>query len=97
VDQRNSGLDDFTQFFHQLNEVPLKKQDSHLKLQIYVDNCSVEVFANDGETVISSEIYPNPLNMGIELFSNHGNVKVNSIDLWELKKSRFIFFGFNEQ
>ena len=91
MDQRNSGLADFTPFFPQLNEGPLKKRDSHLKLQIYVYNCSVEVFANDGETVISSKIYPDPSSMGIELFSNHGNVKVNSIDLWELKK---VDFGF---
>ena len=86
VDRRNSGLDDFTQLFPQLNKGPLKKRDSHLKLHIYVDNCSVEVFANDGETVISSKIYPDPSSLGIELFSYHGKVKVNTIDVWELKK-----------
>jgi sucrose-6-phosphate hydrolase SacC (GH32 family) len=85
VDRRDSGLDDFISLFPQINEGPLKNRNNNLKLHVFVDNCSVEVFANDGETVISSKIYPDVSSLEIELFSNHGKVKVKALDLWELK------------
>tara|TARA_R110002020_G_scaffold98268_2_gene234046 strand:- start:4516 stop:6507 length:1992 start_codon:yes stop_codon:yes gene_type:complete len=86
VDRRDSGLDDFISLFPQIYKGPLKKRGDHLKLHVFVDNCSVEVFANNGETVISSKIYPDPSNLGIEFFANHGNVTVKELDLWELNK-----------
>lgn len=85
VDRRESGLVDFISLFPQINEGPLKNRNNNLKLHVFVDNCSVEVFANDGETVISSKIYPDTSSLDIELFSNQGKVKVKSLDLWELK------------
>lgn len=84
VDRRKSGLVDFTDLFPQLNKGPLPNRSNTLKLHIFVDNCSVEVFGNDGESVISSKIYPDPESTGIEFFSNNGKVKIKSIDLWEL-------------
>lgn len=87
VDRRDSGLDDFISLFPQINEGPLKNRNNNLKLHVFVDNCSVEVFANDGETVISSKIYPDASSLDIELFSNNGKVKVKTLQLWELKKN----------
>lgn len=85
VDRSDSGLDDFISLFSQKNDGPLKNRNDNLKLHVFVDNCSVEVFANDGETVISSKIYPNPSSVEIQLFSNFGKVKVKTLDLWDLK------------
>jgi beta-fructofuranosidase len=45
----------------------------------------VEVFANDGETVISSKIYPDPGSTGIEFFSTKGTIHIKSVRLWELR------------
>lgn len=91
VDRRDSGLDDFISLFPQINKGSLKSRNNHLKLHIFVDNCSVEVFANDGETVISSKIYPDPSSLEIELFASHGKVNINTIDLWELREINFGF------
>lgn len=84
VDRRNSGLKDFCGLFPQLNKGQLKNRTNNLKMHIYVDKCSVEVFGNDGETVISSKIYPDSISLGVELFSNYGKVKVKNLNLWEL-------------
>ncbi len=84
VDRRNSGLDNFIGLFKEINKGPLKNRNNTLKLHIFVDNCSIEVFANDGETVLSSKIYPDPSSTGIEFFSNNGKVKVKSFKIWDL-------------
>lgn len=85
VDRRHSGYDKTISLFSQMYKGPLKNMTNTVKLHIFVDNCSVEVFANDGETVISSKIYPDASSLGIEFFSNRGMVKVKSADLWELE------------
>ena len=83
VDRRNSGLDNFIGLFEEISKGPLKNRNNHLKLHIFLDNCSVEVFANDGETVLSSKIYPDPSSVGIQFFSK-GKVKVTSFKIWDL-------------
>lgn len=86
VDRRKSGLVDFSGLFPQLNKGPLRKsKDNTLKLHIFVDNSSIEVFANDGQTVISSKIYPDPSSTGIEFFSTKGSIKIKSVKVWELQ------------
>jgi sucrose-6-phosphate hydrolase SacC (GH32 family) len=83
VDRRDSGKDDFSQVFPVISRGPLKNRTKTVKLHIFVDKCSIEVFGNDGETTISSKIYPGSLSTGINLFSNHGKVKVKSLEMWE--------------
>jgi sucrose-6-phosphate hydrolase SacC (GH32 family) len=85
VDRRNSGLVDFSGLFPQLNKGPLKNRTKTLKLHIFVDHSSIEVFANDGEATISSKIYPDPTSTGIEFFSSKGSVRLTSVQLWELE------------
>ena len=84
VDRRNSGYDDFSTIFPGINAGPLKNRNNTVKFQIFVDKCSIEVFGNNGETVISSKIYPDSSSLEIELFSNLGKVKVKSLEIWEL-------------
>ena len=80
-----AGLVGFIGLFPQLNKGFLKNRNNVLKLHIFVDNSSIEVFANDGEAVISNKIYPDASATGIEFFSHSGQVKIKSIKLWELK------------
>jgi fructan beta-fructosidase len=84
VDRRNSGNDEFSKVFPVISKGPLKNRTKTVKLHIFIDKCSIEVFGNDGETTISSKIYPGSMSTGINLFSNNGKVKVKSLELWEL-------------
>ncbi|WP_094550651.1 glycoside hydrolase family 32 protein [Petroclostridium xylanilyticum] len=56
-----------------------------LKLHIFIDRISVEVFVNEGKVVMSSNIYPSPSSQGIDIFSHGGTVKMISLDVWQLK------------
>jgi fructan beta-fructosidase len=53
-----------------------------VKLHIFVDRSSVEVFANDGEKVMTNRIYPPPGSTGVEVY---GAGKVVSLTMWPLK------------
>lgn len=46
--------------------------EGRLKLRIFVDRCSLEVFLNDGEKVMTGRIYPGKQSLGIGLFSSGG-------------------------
>lgn len=56
-----------------------------LALHIYIDRCSVEVFINDGEKVITNRVYPNVESDRIEITTTN-TINISSLDIWELKK-----------
>jgi len=80
VDRRNSGDVNFSKDFPGRHTAKLENPGT-VRLRIFVDRSSVEVFANDGERVLSDRIYPPPESDGIELF---GNGKF-SVRFWHLK------------
>ena len=85
-DRRFSGINDFYAFHPAVFKGPMKNRNNTVRLQIFVDNCSVEVFGNNGETCISNKIYPSETSTGIEFFSKGGTVKVKSVDMYEIKE-----------
>ena len=56
-----------------------------VKLHIFVDRSSVEVFANDGEKVMTDRIYPPEHCDGIEIYSTGGAGKVVSLTIWHVR------------
>ncbi|HEY3573170.1 MAG TPA: glycoside hydrolase family 32 protein [Arthrobacter sp.] len=58
LDRRQSGNTRFNEKFSSAESAPLVLEDGVLKLLIVVDHCSVEVFAQDGRTVMTDLIFP---------------------------------------
>ena len=59
-----------------------------LKLHIYLDRSSVEVFGNDGQTAASTRFYPHwQESLDLDFFSKGGTIIVTSLDIWELKSA----------
>jgi len=58
-----------------------------VKLHIFVDRCSVEVFAGNGDRVISDLIFPSRTSQDVDLFSKSGSAKVVKLDIWNLKSA----------
>lgn len=85
VDRTNSGEDSFHEGFAQRNDAPVNLKDGKIKLHVFVDWSSVEVFVNDGEKVITNRIFPDPDSQGISLFAEGGNATVDKLDFWTLK------------
>jgi fructan beta-fructosidase len=85
VDRRESGLVGFDPVFPGKHSGPMPPQDGRIRLQILVDSSSIEVFGNDGHTVITDCIFPSPTSQGVSLYSRGGDMKLVSLDVWELK------------
>ncbi len=83
VDRTRSGDVSFSQDFPGRFGAKLGKSAT-VKLHVFVDRSSVEVFANDGERVLSDRIYPPPDSTGIELYAKGSSGKVVSLTLWSL-------------
>lgn len=74
VDRTKSGQTSFSKNFPGRFSAPLKLRDEGIsqpertmvRLQIYVDRSSVEVFANDGQVTLTNLIFPKPESKGIE-------------------------------
>jgi beta-fructofuranosidase len=65
----------------------LEGSGSTIKLHIFVDTSSLEVFANDGEIAITNRIYPSPGSDKVQLFSIGGLVKFRRLEAWTLKNA----------
>ncbi|WP_045729424.1 glycoside hydrolase family 32 protein [Pseudarthrobacter chlorophenolicus] len=58
LDRRQSGNTNFHAKFPSAEAAPLNLADGVLKLRIVVDHCSVEVFAQDGQVVLTDLVFP---------------------------------------
>lgn len=84
VDRTNSGEASFHDSFAGKHDSNLISQKI-IKFHIFVDRSSVELFGNDGESVITDLIFPNEENKQMELFVKNGEVKLHSLELYILK------------
>ena len=63
----------------------LENNSKKLNLHIFIDNSIIEVFANHRECITGQIISKRNLPFNIDLFTTGGKVKVNSLDIWEIK------------
>ncbi len=83
IDRTRSGVVSFSPDFPGRHRATLHWTSS-VKLHIFLDRSSVEVFANDGETVLTDRIYPSPGGDGLEVFSDSGDSRIPSLTIWKL-------------
>ncbi|AEI40576.1 glycoside hydrolase family 32 protein [Paenibacillus mucilaginosus] len=84
IDRTRSGETGFHAAFGCRHEAPLEAREGRLKLRLFVDHASVEVFANDGELVMTDQIFPDPGSTGLELYALGGEARLISLRLYEL-------------
>jgi fructan beta-fructosidase len=84
VDRTLSGEHSFSASFQAVQEAPLKLDDQRLKLQLFLDASSIEVFANNGEAAITSLLFPSESAQELILFSNEGTTNVLEVNVTEL-------------
>jgi len=64
----------------------VKPVNGVLRLEILVDNSSLEVFAGDGAGVYTTMVYPGPGADGLSLFAKGGDFRVKELTIWNLEK-----------
>jgi fructan beta-fructosidase len=61
---------------------PLDQQ--HLRLHIFVDESSVEIFAQDGLVALTGQTFANPADDGVALFTDKGSIVVSHLEIYGL-------------
>ncbi|WP_445489598.1 GH32 C-terminal domain-containing protein [Niallia sp. 03133] len=84
VDRDDSGETDFSSLFSTFHEAPLKPENKRIKINIFVDDSSIEVFGNDGEAVFSNVIFPDPSSRSMNFYTKGGDVHVVSLKVHSL-------------
>ncbi len=83
VDRTNSGDVFFSDAFPGRFSTTLH-DTKRVKLHIFVDRSIVEVFANDGEKVMTDRAYPPQDSWQIEMYANGGAGKIVSLTIWPM-------------
>lgn len=87
VDRTNSGICSFSEVFSGKHSASLDPKNGKVRMRIYVDRSSVELFANDGEVVITDQIFPEELSVGMELYSANDSITLVNMELYHIKKT----------
>jgi fructan beta-fructosidase len=84
VDRTSSGQSGYHPDFAGTHWVKLEAVNNRIKLHIYVDSSSVEVFANDGIAVITDLIYPEPHDNGLKIYASDESVVLHSLQIFTM-------------
>ncbi|AFC29154.1 levanase [Paenibacillus mucilaginosus 3016] len=85
VDRARSGVSAFEADFAETMEAPLTLKDGKLKLRLFVDESTLEVFGGDGEAVVSAILFPDALSSGLELFVSQGHVTLEEARFYPMR------------
>lgn len=84
VDRTNSGFLP-SEAFAARHGAPLEvMEDGTVKLHIFLDAASVELFANDGLRTVTDQIFPDAESLGLQLYAKGGEVDLVDLDIWRL-------------
>jgi fructan beta-fructosidase len=85
VDRTRSGQVGFHPEFSGRQTAPLPVENGRVRLHVFVDWSSVEVFAGDGRVVVTDQIFPSPGSEGVALYAEGGTARLISLDAWPLQ------------
>lgn len=84
VDRSDSGITDFSNLFSTHHSAPLQPESSRVNMHIFVDESSIELFANDGKVVFSDLIFPDPASRSMSFYTDGGKVNVVTMKVYAL-------------
>jgi len=84
IDRTRSGDTSFHRDFSGRHYAPLPIENGRVRLHIFVDWSSVEVFAGDGRSVITEQVFPAPESRGVALYATGGAARLVSLEAWPL-------------
>lgn len=85
IDRTNAGKSDFAEDFAGISIAPYSA-NKKLKMHVYIDVSSVELFVDDGNMVMTEIYFPTSNMNKLQLYSNHGEVDILNGKLVELNR-----------
>ncbi|MDP9904658.1 glycoside hydrolase family 32 protein [Arthrobacter bambusae] len=87
VDRTASGRAGFSPLFPSRETAPVKLAGDRLRLQIYLDAASIEVFAQNGQATVTEQIFPSPSSTALSLYSIDGTAQLIGLTITPLKET----------
>jgi len=87
LDRSHSGKTDFHPKFTGVYEAPLRARDGKLRLHVFLDTSSVEVFGNDGEATLTALVFPGENTRRLEFWSTPSMPRIRRLDIWKLNSA----------
>lgn len=85
IDRTHSGLVDFNQAFAQKHTAPRFSDSKFINLQLIADKASVELFADDGLTTMTSIFFPKKPISTIKIRSSQNGLVIKELKLKKIK------------
>ena len=85
IDRTEGGKKDFEKGFASRHYAPRHSTSTSLKMNLYIDVASVELFTDDGETVMTDIFFPTEDFNQLSLFSKNGTSQLTEGKIWALK------------
>jgi fructan beta-fructosidase len=85
VDRTRSGDTTFHPLFASVESCPLGLKTNVLTLEVVVDLCSVEVFAQNGQLAITDLIFPTSADQAVSAFAEGGVARLQKLTITEFK------------
>ena len=89
IDRTSSGQSSFGPGFAGVHTADLAPHNGSIRLRIFLDWSSVEVFGNQGQVVLTDTIFPDKHSQGLELFVRGGELQIAALEVYELNPAGF--------
>ncbi|MFL5787688.1 MAG: GH32 C-terminal domain-containing protein, partial [Flavisolibacter sp.] len=70
----------------EVQAINLENSGSSIKLELLFDKSSLEIFINNGEQVLTTQLFPEENANRLSAFAKDGNAEIRSLKLWDLSK-----------
>lgn len=84
IDRTRSGQVNFHPSFASVESAPVDLVNGTVRLAVYVDRSSVEVFAQDGLVTMTDQIFPDPASIQVALYAMGGAGSIRSLTIRKL-------------
>ncbi|TQJ41171.1 levanase/fructan beta-fructosidase [Arthrobacter sp. SLBN-112] len=81
LDRRESGNVSFHGAFPSIEAVAVPLQDGRLRLRVYLDRCSVEVFAQEGLATVTDLVFPSLAGTTLAIFAHGEGAHLVALDV----------------
>ncbi len=85
IDRTRSGNVAFSSSFAGRHSAPMTATNGRVRLHVFIDRSSIEVFGGDGRVVLTDRIFPAPTSTGVSLRATGGDATMVRLRAWPMR------------
>lgn len=85
MDRTRSGIVDFSESFPAVTVAPTREDNVEIRLRIFIDHSSIELFGNDGKFVMTNLVFPEEPYTTLRISAAGGNARLENLKIHSLK------------